>query len=141
MANLQRLTELQTQRVLNLLSTKFDTPEKALALGLHLGLTFKECYSNLEVSSYDDNTFEYYHQEYLVCTDSEADERWDESLENYIEECILPELPKYLQNYFDNERWKRDAEFDGRGHSLASYDGHENYESINFETYYIYRTN
>lgn len=77
--------------------------------------------------------------EYRVMTDSEADQAWDESLENYIDECILPEVPESFRNYFDHEAWKRDARFDGRGHSLSSYDGCEYEEQIDGEWYYIYR--
>ncbi len=89
-----------------------------------------------------------YSIDYMVLTDSEADEKWDESLDSYIEECIQPEIDKLeglgdLQYYitFDEEKWKRDARMDGRGHSLSSYDGNENEETIEGETFYIYRTN
>jgi hypothetical protein len=30
----------------------------------------------------------------MVLTDDEADEKWEESLDNYIEECIQPEIDK-----------------------------------------------
>ena len=66
---------------------------------------------------------------------------WEEDLENYIEECILCNLPEPYRYYFDNEKWKGDAKFDGRGHSLSSYDGCEYEQEIDGETYYIYRTN
>lgn len=80
--------------------------------------------------------------EYMVLTDAEADERWDEYLENYIDECILPQiLPEDLRSYFDHEAWKRDAKFDGRGHCLSSYDGNEHEVKIDDEWFYIYRTN
>jgi hypothetical protein len=79
--------------------------------------------------------------EYLVLTDDEADEKWEESLDYYIEECILPELPDNLRNYFDDEKWKRDAKYDGRGYSLSSYDGEEIEINIDGEWFYIYRIN
>ncbi len=79
--------------------------------------------------------------EWMVLTDSEAEERWNESLENYIDECILPECPEPVRSYFDREAWKRDARHDGRGHSLSGYDGEEWDETIDGVTYYIYRTN
>jgi hypothetical protein len=64
--------------------------------------------------------------EYAVGTDSEADEAWDQSLDSYIDDCIMPEIKdKTLARYFDTEAWKSDARMDGRGHSLASYDGDE----------------
>lgn len=80
-------------------------------------------------------------QEYLVLTDSEADAAHDKELDSYIEELVMPEIPERLQGYFDEEAWKRDARMDGRGHSLATYDGNENEQEIDGTTYYIYRTN
>jgi hypothetical protein len=91
-----------------------------------------------EVEEYDEND---YNNDYMVLTDDEADEKWEESLENYLEECIYPELTGNLANYFDDEKWKRDARYDGRGHSLSSYDGNENEETANGTTYFIYRIN
>ena len=63
--------------------------------------------------------------EYAIGTDSEAYDAWDMSLDGYLEECVYPELPESMVNYFDEEAWKRDAKYDGRGHSLSSYDGNE----------------
>lgn len=87
------------------------------------------------------NLYCYAREEYLVMTDGEADHMWDEYLESFIDEVILPEMPEHLQNYFDNEAWKRDARMDGRGHSLASYDGAENEQEVEGTTYYLYRIN
>jgi hypothetical protein len=85
------------------------------------------------------NTYNYYNQEYMVLTDSEADDAEDEALNNYLEECVYPELPDHLSCYFDDEAWKRDARMDGRGHLLATYDGNEYEETVEGTTYYIYR--
>lgn len=64
--------------------------------------------------------------EYAVGTDEEADEAWDQSLDSYLDDCgVLDSMPESLRPYFDREAWKRDAKMNGRGHSLASYDGHE----------------
>ncbi len=63
--------------------------------------------------------------EYAIGTDVECDDAWDESLDSYLEECVYPELPENMVNYFDDDAWKRDAMYDGRGHSLSSYDGDE----------------
>lgn len=89
----------------------------------------------IEVEDYDENG------DYLVYTDDEADEAWGKELDNYIEECILPEIPERYRFYFDDEKWKRDAKYDGRGHSLARYDGNERTQDVNGTTYYIYRVN
>ena len=90
---------------------------------------------------YSNNHFEYYGEEYEILTDDEADARWEEELNNYIEECILPELPYFVANYFDEEAWKRDARFDGRGQSISRYDGCENAKEVNGTWYFIYRQN
>lgn len=93
------------------------------------------CSNNLnEVEDFDND-------DYLVLTDDEADDAREESLDSYLENCIYPELSGNLKNYFDDDKWKQDARYDGRGHSLASYDGNENEENVNGATYYIYRIN
>lgn len=80
-------------------------------------------------------------REWLVVTDDEADELWDQDLESYIDDCILGELTGMAADYFDREKWKRDARIDGRAHSLNRYDGNEETEDVAGETYYIYRQN
>ena len=86
--------------------------------------------------------------EYWVLTDDEANDAWSESLDNCIDECILPELPEFSRKYFDSEKWKRDAEHDGRGHSLSPYDGVEHEVRLDDKVsslvsvyMYIYRVN
>ena len=80
--------------------------------------------------------------EYLVLTDCEADAACDEALESYIDDCILPECPAAIAPYFDRDAWKRDALLsDGRGHTLASYDGDEAEVQLDGEWFYIYRVN
>jgi len=104
--------------------------------------TIREAFDGVEIqdrrTEYDTNS-----GEYQVLTDDEADTVWEEELQNYLDECVLPELPEQARMYFDEERWKRDAKMDGRGHSLNRYDGSELYQDDpeTGETYYIYRQN
>ncbi len=86
---------------------------------------------------------------YIVATDSEADDLWDEDLDNFINECVLSELPERYRDFFDRERFKEYCRSDGRAHTLARYDGHENYVDLiewgpnstkHSVTYFIYRT-
>jgi len=63
--------------------------------------------------------------EYAIGTDDECDEAWNDCLDNYIEECVLYEIPEAYKFYFDDEKFKDDCRHDGRAHSLASYDGNE----------------
>lgn len=115
---------------------------KVKALKQYLGCKKSE----IEVSSYDDNILEANGNEYLVVTYREADELWEESLENYLQECVYPELEGNLLQYFDDEAWKSDARYEGRGHSLSTYDGNEEEVTVTdkngySETFYIFRTN
>jgi len=97
---------------------------------------------DLEINEeYGDNIFGYNGEEYLVVTDDEADDLWEAELDNYIDEIILPELNERYRMYFDNEAWKNDARGDGRAHSLNHYDGNEDTETVDNETFYIYRQN
>ena len=111
---------------------------KKKALIIFLGLTTKD---EIKEIDNDGNLFYYSTEEYEVLTDEEADSRWGEELDLYIDECILPELPEFASRYFDSEAWKRDVRFDGRGHAISRYDGYENEQTINGETLYIYRQN
>ena len=103
---------------------KFDYNEDAT---IEEVLEYKE-YDNPDCTECND---------YLVLTDDEANERWSEYLDCYIDDCVISELPKTYRNYFDYEKWKRDAKYDGRGHSLSSFDGIENEQN----GYYIYKMN
>ena len=64
----------------------------------------------------------------------------DEQIEiaNYLKESTTA-IDQLIKNIED--AWKRDARMDGRGHSLSSYDGHENEETVEGTTFYIYRIN
>ena len=93
----------------------------------------------IKVSKHEETLFNVNDQEYSVYTDSEADQEWEESLNNYIDDCL--EIPEHLKFYFDEEKWKDDARMDGRGHSINHYDGTEEEEEVNGTTYYIYRRN
>jgi len=115
--------------------------KRKLALFQAMGYKVNE----IEVGRYDDTLLTVGNEEYRVLTDDEADEVWEEALDNYLEECVYPDLPENMVRYFDNEAWKRDARFDGRGHALSYYDGEELEETVNYrgdeDTFYIYRVN
>lgn len=134
-----------------------DYDEKIIALAQHLELDLEINENDFEneeekgkaiqniIDELDNITnnygevYSYGNGEYLVLTDEEADEKEDEQLDNYLEECIYPELPENLRYYFDDEAWKRDARMDGRGHMISTYDGAEYEEKVNNTWYYIYR--
>lgn len=110
--------------------------------------TFDEAYIEHQYMRLDDqitneydNVFEYEGAEYLVLDDDEADQAWDDAIYSFIDDVVLPEIPENYQRYFDTEAFKKDCSYDGRGHTLATYDSEENEETVNGTTYYIYRTN
>jgi len=112
-----------------------DEPAKVKALSEHL-----ECDPD-DITESGGNYFEAHGRTYLVVDDDEADELWDEDLDNYIDDCL--EIPENMKNYFDRDKFKHDAKVDGRGHSLGRYDGNENEVEVEHdgvkETYFIYR--
>ena len=81
---------------------------RKVALASHLGLDYQGCF-DIEVDEDDADEVSYSGENYLVCDDGEMETRWDEELENYIDECILPEMPENARRYFNKEVWKDDA--------------------------------
>lgn len=73
---------------------------------------------------------------YRVLTDDEADAALDEYFEQLLDDGCIEGADS---PYFDRDAWKKDAETDGRGHSLAGYDGEEH--ELNFGDLYAYRVN
>ena len=114
----------------------FDEPEKALVIALMFGLCVNEID---DIENENDNRWTVQGTDYLFGTDSEMDDEWDEELDNYLDECVYPELPESMRNYFDDEAWKSDARMDGRGHALNRYDGGEEEYNYNGTWYYAYR--
>lgn len=75
-----------------------------------------------------DNEFRIDSEEYLVVTDSEADNLWEAHLDACLDGYVLHGLSESNRIYFNRDLWKRDAREDGRGQHLNRYDGteHEN---------------
>ena len=78
--------------------------DKIIALGKYLEITPSEANEDIELDR--DCLYLYSGQEYLVCTDEEADSKWDDSLDSYIEECILSELPEYYRRILTTKNGK-----------------------------------
>ncbi len=74
---------------------------------------------------------------WLVGTDSELDDIWEENLRRLIDEVL--EIPDHVRSYFDEDRWVSDAKTDGRAHTLARHDGCEWSEDIGDTTYFLYK--
>lgn len=108
----------------------------------HFGCTEEE----VEVDNYNGCCFNYDDCEYLILTDEEAEEEEKRCLENYLEECLLPELPDWCHKYFDKEEWFADNKGWDRPSWIATYDGEEIEVSVKSEEgnsiyFYIYRIN
>lgn len=114
--------------------------QRIKALATHLELDNEEK-DDLIVSRYNDKLVEYGNEEYLVLTDEEADDALDDELDTVIDECVLVDLPESFHIYFDREKWKADANHEGRGHHLGRYDGVEHSVEAFGKTFYIYRQN
>jgi hypothetical protein len=157
------LNEDQIDHVMNAVLSEYD--DKVIALALYLDIDLEpdyESYVDPDASEEEqkeqteeaiaavreeldsiidegDGYYSYGNQEYTVYTDSEADAVWEEKLDEYIEERILPNIPEDFRNYFDDDAWKQDAIIEGRGHTLSLYDGDESEIEYKGVVYYIYR--
>ena len=103
---------------------------KQWALFEHCGRDF-DCIDEITDLDIDTDEINFNGEDLLVLDDDEADAREDEELDSYIDECL--EIPENLRFYFDDEKWKRDARLDGRGHIISRYDGCENEYCIEFD--------
>ena len=114
----------------------FNESEKVQALA-----KFLDCPPTIiEESSYNDNIFSAEGSDWLVVDDDEADEMLEEDLENYVDDCILPEIDTMWHEYFNKEKWVQDTmALDERGSSLNRYDGIEHRVDFGKETYFIYQ--
>ena len=125
----------------SLLEKMKNWDSKQWALFEHVGETanYVEDISDLEI---DDSEISFDGEELLILTDDEAESAYEEELDNYFNEVVLPEIPEQYQLYIDYEKWYHDARIDGsRGDSLASYDGCEERHKIEYddgEEEYIY---
>jgi len=113
-----------------------DDANKAVALCLMLEASERALLEDTEV---DDDRVTVEGNTYLCGTDNEMDERWDESLDNYLDECVLSELDGVAAQYFDRDAWKKDARHDGRAHSLNHHDGDEESICLDGEWFFAYR--
>lgn len=114
--------------------------EKIIALGIFLEL--KPLEANDEIAEEGGDMFTYGNQEYVIATDSEADQIERDYIESLIEN-ILYEIKRDYPNivkYIDEESMMDDYS-ENRGRNIASYDGYENEEKVNDTYYYIYRIN
>lgn len=109
-----------------ILDDVYEDKEKILALMEHTGDEYSECESHIDLDRY------------RVYTDREAKDALDKALDEYCEEHILSQIPSSLHQYFDDEEWKDDNSSD-RGSYLGQSDGDEHEETINGNTYYIYK--
>ena len=113
--------------------------DRIIALMKHLDISPKEALEEIEENG--TNYYTYGSQEYLVLTDSEADDKEYDLVKDNIEYNYLDEIKDSPAiNYVDVSRWTDDW-CGNRGENISSYDGTENEEEVNNITYYIYRTN
>jgi hypothetical protein len=137
----KKLTELSDEEALELIDDQTnlysEEVEKYLALLRHLDLTTADVDPDIFI---DGNKITIQGFDYLVCTDEQADSEFEDSIENYVDDCVILEIPKHLQQYFDTDRFIEDAKYNfGRGQQLNYYDGSEYEQEVKGTTYYIYQ--
>jgi len=113
--------------------------QKKQALAQHLDTVLQNPEREIRVSDDDDCEFLAAGGVYLVLTNDEANQKWEESLNDYIIEVMMPDPAAPIPAYFNAETWKRDARAEGRGAFIARYDGVEHGEDVSSTEFYIYR--
>lgn len=105
-----------------------DLEDRYLALAIHNGIYYSEAVDLIDS------------EDYWVLTDEEADERAELEAQYYLEDA-LSQIPDYLQEYFDEDKYIS-AQTDDRGQLLSQYDGSEDSITLdNGSVFYIYRRN
>lgn len=141
--NITELKDFQIQKVIGFIEQTYNQTiaEKFVALAQHLDLTLRELLidNELEVDA-DDITFTYGRNEYKVMTDDEAEDAFDEYLEQFLAEIVYPEIPECYHIYFDEKSWKEDEKVNQSRGRLAWSDDNEHEKYVNKSWYYIYRT-
>lgn len=129
-------TEEEEKEISNMYDGDIDKP---IALAILHSVTKWDLMDWSAITNDRGNYWSVYWTDYLFGTDNEMDNEWDEALESYIDDCILPELNENYRQYFDNEGWKSDARMDGRWHTLNRYDWGEDDITYNWVVYYCYQ--
>ena len=79
--------------------------------------------------------------EYAVISDDNVEIAFDNAIDDYVDEAVLPEIPEAYRRYFDLEAFTTDCHHDGLGHTLSSYDGGDNEVTIDGKLWHVFRLN
>lgn len=109
--------------------------ELAAALVRMLGISSND----IDYITINDTSVDIAGIKYIAGDEEEMNQAHEEEIQQYIDDCVLHELPEQYRKYFDNEAFIEDCKADGRGHSLARYDGEELSWIINDTEYFAYR--
>lgn len=92
--------------------------------------------TNLD-TTYDDAESDIINESYLVLTDDEADAKATERAKERLADAMY-DVAEYLLAYFDTDKYLSE-QLEDRGALLDMWSGDEDYETVEGETYYIYR--
>ena len=79
--------------------------------------------------------------EYAVISDDNVEIAFDNAIDDYVDEFVLPKIPAAYSRYFDLEAFTKDCHHDGLGHTLSSYDGGDNEVTIDGKLWHVFRLN
>ena len=106
---------------------KDDLEDQYLALAINNDIYYSEAVDLIDS------------EEYWVLTDDEADEKAELEAQYYLEDD-LSQIPSYLRQYFDDDKYISDRISNGRGYLLDTYNGSEDSITLdNGSVFYIYR--
>ena len=113
---------------------EFDVKEFAYNYLISIGEDLDTIEESIDL---DDEHFQYNGIEYRFMDEYSFKCYTDGLIENYIDECVLPEIPEIYHSYFDENKFKGDIE--DINAFVSSYDG--NVDEFYYENkfYYIWR--
>lgn len=76
-------------------------------------------------------------QEYRVIKEVSIERIFEEYIRDLADDCLIPDLPDNMKQYFDYDKFTSDCEMDWYGHHLNGYDWGEIYGNW----IYLFRNN
>ena len=93
---------------------------------------------NLESTSYNYIEPDFTKYTYVALDKQKIDDIWHDSVIDLVDDCYLKGIPEQVKNYFNYDKFFKDAQYNGRANHFNGYDGRTELET---EEYYIYYHN
>lgn len=142
MSEQQKVSDLEYEEFIKIFPNSFCEPEKVYALACHAEATLNSVQDDIVHIEWNGNMFYMEWQDYLVCTEDEANEEFLNSVTSYVDDVWVDHIK--FDTSIDIVDWdvvvSKTIKFEAstRWEFLNHYDGYEYEYSVNGVDYYIY---